>query len=100
TAGLVREATLFGRLVVSSDAKNLIRLFDATIELKKLPPAAPPRPVRRIAVLGAGLMGEGIAAVSLPLGPVVLKDLSADALSHAARRLHAGLDRRRRSGAL
>jgi 3-hydroxyacyl-CoA dehydrogenase len=40
-----------------------------------------PWPVRRIAVLGAGIMGEGIAAVNLRHNvPVVLQDASRDAL--------------------
>jgi 3-hydroxyacyl-CoA dehydrogenase/enoyl-CoA hydratase/3-hydroxybutyryl-CoA epimerase len=86
--------------VVSSDARNLIRLFDAVTELKKAHEAPQPRPVGRVGVLGAGLMGEGIAAATLPLCPVVLKDVSTPALARAAGRLHAALKRRRRSGAM
>ena len=99
-AGLEEEAVRFGALVGSEKAKNLIRLFDAMTELKKAPKGeVEPAPVRRVGVLGAGLMGEGIAAVSLPLAPVVLKDVSDEGLGRAARNLRKGLDRRVRSGA-
>jgi 3-hydroxyacyl-CoA dehydrogenase/enoyl-CoA hydratase/3-hydroxybutyryl-CoA epimerase len=45
-------------------------------------------------------MGEGIAAVSLALAPVVLKDVSEEGLARAAMNLRKGLDRRARSGGL
>ncbi len=98
-AGLEEEAVRFGRLVASQEAKNLIRLFDAMTALKKAPKGEAPREVKRLGVLGAGLMGEGIAAVSLPLASVVLKDVSEEGLSRAAKSLRKGLDRRVRSGA-
>ncbi len=100
-AGLEEEAVRFGQLVGSPEAKNLIRLFAAMTDLKKAPKGeAAPRPVRKLGVLGAGLMGEGIAAVSLPLGPVVLRDVNEETLTRAARSLRRGLDRRFKSGAL
>jgi 3-hydroxyacyl-CoA dehydrogenase len=99
-AGLEEESVRFGRLVASGEAMNLIRLFDAMTALKKAPKGEAPREVKRLGVLGAGLMGEGIAAVSLPLASVVLKDVSEEGLSRAARSLRKGLDRRVRSGAL
>ena len=99
-AGQEEEAVRFGRLVGSEGAKNLIRLFDAMTALKKAPKEDAPRPVKRLGVLGAGLMGEGIAAVSMGLGPVVLKDVSDEGLSRATKNLRRGLDRRVRSGGL
>lgn len=100
SAGAAKEQALFGQLVASLEAKHLIWIFQATTELKKLPATPAPRPVRKLAVLGAGLMGEGIAAVSAGLNPVVLKDLSDDTLARAARSLYQGLSKRARSGAL
>ena len=82
------------------EAKSLIRLFHATNAKKKLPETPAPREIRRIGVLGAGLMGEGIAAVSVSQVPVVLKDVSDETLSRAARNLHAGLAKRATSGSL
>jgi len=99
-AGQEEEAVRFGKLVGSDGAKNLIRLFDAMTALKRAPKGDAPRAVKRLGVLGAGLMGEGISAVSLGLGPVVLKDVSEEGLSRAARNLRKGLDRRVRSGGL
>ena len=100
-AGLEEEAVRFGRLAASDGAKNLVRLFDAMTALKKAPKGFPAsRNVKRLGVLGAGLMGEGIAAVSLSLAPVVLKDVSEEGLARAARTLRKGLDRRLRSAAL
>ena len=85
----------FGRLVATKGAKNLVRLFDAMTALKKAPKGSPsPRPVKRVGVLGAGLMGEGIASVSLPLAAVVLKDVSEEGLTRAARSLRKGLEPR------
>ena len=100
-AGETKEEELFGTLVASEGTKNLVRLFDAMTATKKgADEGTPPRTVRRVAVLGAGLMGEGIASVSLPLAPVVLRDLSEESLARAAGSVHSSLARRVRSGAL
>jgi 3-hydroxyacyl-CoA dehydrogenase / enoyl-CoA hydratase / 3-hydroxybutyryl-CoA epimerase len=68
------EAKAFGELVVSSVAHRLIEIFFAQTALKK-PGAVAPRPVNKVAVLGAGLMGGGIAYVTASAGvPVRVKD--------------------------
>ena len=100
-AGERKEEELFGTLVASEGSKNLVRLFDAMTATKKgAEEGTPPRTVRRVAVLGAGLMGEGIASVSLPLATVFLRDLSEESLERAAKGVHSSLARRVRSGAL
>ncbi|MDB5099433.1 MAG: 3-hydroxyacyl-CoA dehydrogenase NAD-binding protein [Cyanobacteria bacterium RYN_339] len=100
-AGAAKESELFGKLVASPEAKNLIHLFNAMTELKKAPADLPKaHPVRKLGVLGAGLMGEGIAAVSLGLNPVVLKDLAPAGLGRAAKSLAKGLTKRVRSGSI
>lgn len=98
--GAAKETELFGRLVTSPESKQLIWIFTATNELKKLPAEPAPRPVHKLAVLGAGLMGEGIASVSMGLNPVVLKDVSNDTLARAAKNIHKSLDKRVRAGSL
>ena len=75
-AGLREEARRFGDLAVSDASRELVYLFYATSALKKDDPALPrPAPVRQLAVVGAGFMGAGIAAVAARRGtPVRLKD--------------------------
>ncbi|HEY9723076.1 MAG TPA: 3-hydroxyacyl-CoA dehydrogenase NAD-binding domain-containing protein [Oscillatoriaceae cyanobacterium] len=99
-AGEATEERLFGKLVVSPEAKNLIWLFNAMNALKKLPKEPAPKQVHKLGVLGAGLMGEGIASVSLGLNPVVIKDVSDTSLSKAAKNMFTSLSKRVRSGSL
>ncbi|MFY9227291.1 MAG: 3-hydroxyacyl-CoA dehydrogenase NAD-binding domain-containing protein [Blastocatellia bacterium] len=77
-AGLEAEARGFGELVVSSEAHSLIHLFFASTESKKdtsVAPSVKPMKVQKIGVLGAGLMGAGVAAVSTDAGYAVrMKD--------------------------
>lgn len=97
--GLEMEASHFGKLATGREARNLIWLFHATGELKKRD-APGARAVRRVGVVGAGLMGEGIASVSLPVAEVVLEDLSDRALEKAESKITAGLEKRVASGAV
>ena len=66
-AGLKREAQLFGELAATDVSRKLVQIFFATTQLKKdmgveNPP--PPLEVRRLAVVGAGFMGAGIAGTA------------------------------------
>jgi 3-hydroxyacyl-CoA dehydrogenase / enoyl-CoA hydratase / 3-hydroxybutyryl-CoA epimerase len=77
--GYREEARLFGELAVSEVSRQLVFLFFATTALKKDPgvpePAPPPLPVRKLAIIGAGFMGAGIASIAVPQGAIVrLKD--------------------------
>ena len=86
--GLTAEAESFGELVMSPQAVQLINLFFATTELKKASgvtdPSIEPRTINKIGVLGAGLMGAGIAYVSIFHGKkrVRLKDRDNNGLGH------------------
>lgn len=86
-AGLEAEARAFGELVVSEEARALMHVFFASTELKKdrgtNVESAQPRPVQRMAVLGAGLMGAGIAYVTAAQAKldVRLKDRAEPALA-------------------
>ncbi len=81
-AGYAAEATGFGKLLMSPESKQLINIFFATTALKKDngcdDATVQARPVEQIAMLGAGLMGAGIAYVSANAGIAVrLKDRDA-----------------------
>ena len=99
-AGLEREGTLFGALAVSHESSSLRHLFHWQQELKRERGEAEPLELRRLAVLGGGFMGAGVASVSLGHYPVVLRDLTDDALAAAARTVRDGLTRQARSGAI
>jgi enoyl-CoA hydratase/long-chain 3-hydroxyacyl-CoA dehydrogenase len=59
------EATKFCELAQTSVSEALIGLFDASTAAKKSRFGEPDRKVQSIAVLGAGLMGAGIAQVRI-----------------------------------
>lgn len=97
--GLDEEAVRFGRLATGRKSRKLIWLFNATTELKKRPtPLA--QPINRIGIIGAGLMGEGIASVSLPVAEVFLTDVSEERLDHARNAIEVNLGKRTASGSL
>lgn len=81
------ESDHLGRLVGTPVQKNLLRLFFWTEEVKKETgasnPTVVPRPVSRIGILGAGVMGGGIAQLVADKGiPVRMKDIAAEPLAH------------------
>ncbi|NNF68867.1 MAG: fatty acid oxidation complex subunit alpha FadJ [Acidimicrobiia bacterium] len=66
-AGLAFEAEAFGRLVVTPESKALRSVFFASQDLKKetwVPDGVEPVTVRKVGVIGGGLMGGGIATVT------------------------------------
>jgi 3-hydroxyacyl-CoA dehydrogenase/enoyl-CoA hydratase/3-hydroxybutyryl-CoA epimerase len=102
-AGLGAEAAAFGELGQSAEARELMGLFFAQNELKKdsgvAEPNIEPRKLKRIGVLGAGLMGAGVAyvtAVNAKL-PVRLKDRDERSLGHGVAHLHELFVERARS---
>jgi len=79
--GIETEIAAFDRLVRTEESKNLVRLFFGMNASRKNPHADKAVPVKNLGILGAGLMGAGIAEVSAPKGyRVFLKDLDAGAL--------------------
>lgn len=81
--GLDLEARIIGEMIPTPTSKNLIWLFKSHTALKggSAGHGAVPRKVRKIGVLGAGIMGGGIAQLAADRGVSVrLKDLRYDAI--------------------
>jgi 3-hydroxyacyl-CoA dehydrogenase/enoyl-CoA hydratase/3-hydroxybutyryl-CoA epimerase len=97
--GLDIEARIVGELIPTQTTKNLIWLFKSQAALKGEGAGvrAVPRGVRSVSVLGAGIMGGGIAQLVAHRGiPVRLKDLQYEAILTALRTAHGVWDRQRR----
>ncbi|MBI2601930.1 MAG: enoyl-CoA hydratase/isomerase family protein [Deltaproteobacteria bacterium] len=91
--GLQKEAEEFGKLSQTPEARGLISLYFAQTELKKNRFGKPAQPVKTIGVLGAGLMGAGIASVSIQKGMTArIKDISLNALGKGKKQIWKELD--------
>lgn len=100
-SGLAAESRFFEILARSEQAKELIQLFFAMNSRKKNPAAEKARPVNGLAVLGAGFMGAGIAAVSASRGmTVLLKDISREALARGEKVIWEEFNRKVKKRAL
>jgi 3-hydroxyacyl-CoA dehydrogenase/enoyl-CoA hydratase/3-hydroxybutyryl-CoA epimerase/enoyl-CoA isomerase len=101
-AALDKEAAAFAKLAKTPEAEALIGIFHADQFLKKLSrqQSKAARPVKLAGVLGAGIMGGGIAYQSASRGtPILMKDIRGEALqqglNEAARLLGQQMDRGR-----
>jgi 3-hydroxyacyl-CoA dehydrogenase / enoyl-CoA hydratase / 3-hydroxybutyryl-CoA epimerase len=96
-AGFEAEARAIGELATSAVCKNLVYLFRLGEEAKKAPlsPGGTARPVRQVAVVGAGVMGGGIAQLIAAEAqvPVRLRDLRPEALAAGMEHAAAGFER-------
>ncbi len=83
--GCQAEAKLFTECLFSDQSKALIHVFFGEREVAKIPDIpqkTPVIPVNRVAVVGSGTMGGGIAMVFANAGiPVLLKDVDEAALN-------------------
>jgi len=78
------EAKAFGEVAITDVSKNLIHLFYLVEGIKKktgVEGEVPTKSIRKMAVLGAGTMGGGIAQLGADKSiDVIMKDLSDDAI--------------------
>jgi 3-hydroxyacyl-CoA dehydrogenase / enoyl-CoA hydratase / 3-hydroxybutyryl-CoA epimerase len=99
-AGLEAEAAAFGELVKTDVSKRLVEIFFATTALNKdngtRSPDVKPREVKKLGVLGGGLMGSGIAYVTAALQgvPVRIKDTDDAGVGRALAQVRSLFDER------
>ena len=94
--GLLNEAKLFGELGATQESRALVNLFFAMNKAKKNPQQELVKPVNKIGVLGAGLMGSGIADVSINKGKysVLLKDRDLESASKGEKGIWEDLNKK------
>ncbi|XP_033505127.2 hydroxyacyl-CoA dehydrogenase trifunctional multienzyme complex subunit alpha a [Epinephelus lanceolatus] len=74
-AGYLTEAQSFGKLAATSESKALIGLYHGQVACKRMQFETPEKEVKRLAILGAGIMGADIAQLSIDKGlTTILKD--------------------------
>ncbi|XP_072490034.1 trifunctional enzyme subunit alpha, mitochondrial isoform X2 [Notamacropus eugenii] len=92
-AGYLSESQKFGELAMTKESKALIGLYNGQVLCKKNKFGAPQKTVTQLCVLGAGLMGAGIAQVSVDKGlKTILKDTSIAGLGRGQQQIFKGLD--------
>jgi 3-hydroxyacyl-CoA dehydrogenase / enoyl-CoA hydratase / 3-hydroxybutyryl-CoA epimerase len=104
-AGLKAEAAAFGELLVTDVSRRLREIFFATTELKRdrgvADASVKAKPVHKLAILGGGLMGGGIAYVSAVTAGIPVRIKERDdaavgrALAHVRKELQGQVDKRR-----
>jgi len=93
--GYKAEREKFGELVATSESKGLISLFHGQTECKKNKFGKPANPSKTLGILGAGLMGAGIAQVSVDKGyTTILKDMNSAGLSRGVNQVGDYLDKK------
>lgn len=97
-AGYAAEAKFFGELVVSPESLALRSIFFASRELEKktwVAKGVEPRPVDKVAMVGGGLMGGGIAAVTTLKAktPIRIKEIDAAGVGRAIAYVKKVVDR-------
>uniref|UniRef100_A0A8C8ACD3 Trifunctional enzyme subunit alpha, mitochondrial n=1 Tax=Otus sunia TaxID=257818 RepID=A0A8C8ACD3_9STRI len=92
-AGYLAESQNFGQLAVTNESKALLGLYRGQVYCKKNKFGTPKQEVKTLAVLGAGLMGAGIAQVSVDKGlKTILKDTAQQGLDRGQQQVFKGLN--------
>jgi enoyl-CoA hydratase/long-chain 3-hydroxyacyl-CoA dehydrogenase len=89
------ERENFVKLAQSNESASLIGIFDGMTALKKHNFGEAERKTKTIAVLGAGLMGAGIAQISAEKGyKVLLKDKNAQGITNGEKYIYGNWDKK------
>ncbi|KAJ7341403.1 hypothetical protein JRQ81_005460 [Phrynocephalus forsythii] len=92
-AGYLAESQKFGELGMTPESKALVGLYHGQVQCKKNKFGQPKQPVKNLAILGAGLMGAGIAQVSVDKGlQTILKDTTLEGLNRGQQQVYKGLN--------
>ncbi|KAH7513384.1 hypothetical protein FEM48_Zijuj12G0194300 [Ziziphus jujuba var. spinosa] len=102
-AGLLKEAVVFQEALHSDTCKSLVHVFFSQRGTSKVPGVTDlglvPRRVKKVAIIGGGLMGSGIAtALILSNYPVILKEVNEKFLQAGIGRVRANLQSRVKKG--
>ncbi|KAL3829350.1 hypothetical protein ACJIZ3_018152 [Penstemon smallii] len=102
-AGLWKEAEAFQGLLLSDTCRSLVHVFFSQRGTTKVPGVTDlglkPRQVKKVAILGGGLMGSGIAtALILSNYSVILKEVNDKFLQSGIARVKANLQSRVKKG--
>ncbi|XP_010433148.1 PREDICTED: peroxisomal fatty acid beta-oxidation multifunctional protein AIM1 [Camelina sativa] len=95
-SGVLKEAEVFKQLVLSDTAKGLVHVFFAQRATSKVPNITDvglkPRPIKKVAIIGGGLMGSGIAtALLLSNIRVLLKEINTEYLMKGIKSVEANI---------
>jgi 3-hydroxyacyl-CoA dehydrogenase len=94
--GCRRERALFFECVQTEQAKAMIHAFfaeRAATKLRDVPPGVTPSAIERVAIIGAGTMGGGIAMACANAGiPVTIRDTTQDALDRGVAAVRRNYD--------
>ncbi|XP_031213459.1 trifunctional enzyme subunit alpha, mitochondrial [Mastomys coucha] len=92
-AGYLAESQKFGELALTKESKALMGLYNGQVLCKKNKFGVPQKNVQQLAILGAGLMGAGIAQVSVDKGlKTLLKDTTVTGLGRGQQQVFKGLN--------
>uniref|UniRef100_I3N8S7 Trifunctional enzyme subunit alpha, mitochondrial n=1 Tax=Ictidomys tridecemlineatus TaxID=43179 RepID=I3N8S7_ICTTR len=92
-AGYLAESQKFGELALTKESKALVGLYHGQVLCKKNKFGAPQKDVKHLGILGAGLMGAGIAQVSVDKGlKTLLKDTTVAGLGRGQQQVFKGLN--------
>merc|ERR1712128_7172 len=94
-AAFKAEAEGFGQLTMEPVTKAMINIFNARTHCAKNHGGKPEQVPKELAILGAGLMGAGIAEVSIGKGyQVVMKDAQLEGLDAGSKVITDGLQKK------